>query len=65
MHVLVALFIQALVLLYAPAQAAATPTMCEFIAIEVMDAVDRGTITYKEGMDILSRCDEGRFDPST
>ena len=39
--------------------------MCEFIAIEVMDAVDDGLITYEEGMGILSRCNEDLFDTST
>ena len=58
MHVLAALFIQALVFLYAPAQATATPTRCEFIAVELFEAVDRGDLTEHEALEILDRCDQ-------
>ncbi len=47
----------ALLVLTAPA-AIATPTMCEFIAVEVFEAADKGYITEAEAWDIYRRCKE-------
>ena len=54
-------FLFALALLVAmPAQA--TPTKCEFIAVELFEAVDRGDLTESEALEILDRCDRAVFD---
>ena len=39
----------------------ATPTKCEFIAVELFEAVDRGDITEEEAVDMLERCDQATF----
>ena len=39
----------------------ATPTKCEFIAVELFEAVDRGDLTESEALDILDRCDQATF----
>ena len=40
----------------------ATPTRCEFIAVELFEAVDRGDLTESEALEILDRCDRAVFD---
>ena len=40
----------------------ATPTKCEFIAVELFEAADRGDLTEEEALDILDRCDQVTFD---
>ena len=50
------LIIWAITFLYAPAAANGTPTLCEFIAIELFEGVDRGDLSEKDAMDILRRC---------
>ena len=59
----VSLIISALTFLYAPAAAKGTPTLCEFIAIELQEAVDRGDMTKKDARGILKRCqkNEGKY----
>ena len=46
----------ALTFLYAPATANSTPTLCEFIAVELFAGVERGDMTEKDARDILRRC---------
>ena len=36
----------------------ATPTECEFIAVELFEAVDRGDITHQDALDIIERCNQ-------
>ena len=36
--------------------ASSTPTRCEFIAVELFEAVDRGDITHQDALEILDRC---------
>ena len=48
--------------IYALPEADATPTKCEFIAVELFEAVDRGDLTESEALDILDRCDRAAFD---
>ena len=36
----------------------AAPTLCESIATEVMNAVDRGDITHQDALAILHRCSQ-------
>ena len=50
------LIIWAVSFLYAPAAANSTPTLCEFIAVELQEGVKRGQLTEKEAMGILKRC---------
>jgi hypothetical protein len=50
--------ILACVFLYALPEAKATPTKCEFIAVELFEAVDRGDLTEEEAMGILHRCQD-------
>jgi len=40
----------------------ATPTKCEFIAVELFEAVDRGDLTEEEALDILDRCHHATFE---
>ena len=44
--------------IYALPEVKATPTMCEFIAVELFEAVDRKEITHQEALDILERCNK-------
>ena len=48
--------------IYALPEADATPTKCEFIAVELFEAVDRGDLTEGEALEILDRCDQATFD---
>ena len=54
-------FFLGLAAIYAIPEAKATPTQCEFIAIELFEAVDRGDLTEAQAMEILDRCDRATF----
>ena len=54
-HITYALFLSALAFLYAPA-AAATPNHCEFIIVEIQQAVEDGYLTQAEGAAMIKRC---------
>ena len=56
-------FCLGLAAIYALPEAKATPTMCEFIAVELFEAVDREDITHQDALDILDRCN--KLEPPT
>ena len=41
--------------------ASSTPTKCEFIAVELFEAVDRGDMTEEHALEVLERCNQSRF----
>ena len=50
------IIMSASVLMLTPSLAQGTPTMCEFISVELFAAAERGQITEKEAYKILKRC---------
>ena len=55
--------IMAITFILTPSVASSTPTLCEFIAVELLEAVDRGDLTNEDAMAILRRCqkNEGKY----